>query len=86
MRDKVSPAERSRYNVRCDGPAAMVDAILALAANRAMRNKERIDFTQHMGWFDASAEALTDVPDEEEMRLFDHAFAVRQMSPSPWRI
>jgi predicted dehydrogenase len=66
MREKVSPAERVRYNVHCDGPSAMVDAILALAANRALRNHERIDFTQHMNWFDASPEALGDVPDEPD--------------------
>jgi predicted dehydrogenase len=66
MREKVSPAERVRYNVHCDGPSAMVDAILALAANRALRNHERIDFTQHMNWFDSSPEALAEVPDEPE--------------------
>jgi predicted dehydrogenase len=44
---------------RCDGRAAMADAIIALVANKAMKNKERIVFDDK--WFDA---ALPDVPDE----------------------
>src|SRR5262249_55359053 len=45
---------------RCHGEVAMADAIVALTANRAMREKGRIVFDEK--WFDAEAEAVPDDP------------------------
>jgi predicted dehydrogenase len=44
---------------RCHGEVAMADAIVALSANLAMRNRNRIEFREE--WFDATK---TDVPDK----------------------
>ena len=43
---------------RCDGRAAMADAIIALTANQAMRLQRRIGF-EH-AWFDAADTAVPD--------------------------
>ena len=48
---------------RCHGEVAMADAIIALTANRSMREKQRIEFKD--GWFDAKDQ---DVPDTGEAR------------------
>ncbi|MEI7683607.1 MAG: Gfo/Idh/MocA family oxidoreductase [Planctomycetota bacterium] len=50
--------DREQFKPRCDGRAAMADAIIALTANQAMRRRERIEFQPD--WFDASKD---DVPD-----------------------
>ncbi|HEX3316243.1 MAG TPA: Gfo/Idh/MocA family oxidoreductase [Gemmataceae bacterium] len=52
--------EDPRYKPRCDGRAAMADAIIALTANQAMRRNQRIVFKSE--WFDASK---PDVPDPD---------------------
>jgi predicted dehydrogenase len=66
MREEVTAAERGNYKPRCDGPAAMADAIIALTANQAMHRPQeededynpRIEFCPE--WFDATK---PDVPD-----------------------
>jgi predicted dehydrogenase len=45
---------------RCHGEVAMADAIVALTANRAMREKKRIEFAKN--WFDASSPEVPDDP------------------------
>ncbi len=47
---------------RCDGRAAMADAIIALTANQAMKHKRRIEF--EAPWFDNVAEG-SPVPDAD---------------------
>jgi predicted dehydrogenase len=60
MRDQGSSRDRADLQMRCPGPAAMADAIIALTANQAMRHQKRIEFDHR--WFDpASAE----VPDKD---------------------
>jgi len=60
MRGQASAQDRASLQVRCPGPAAMADAIIALTANLAIRRQRRIEFDPR--WFDpASAE----VPDAE---------------------
>ena len=61
-RDEGMAADRSdvRFKPRCDGRAAMADAIIALTANQAMRRNQRIEFKEE--WFDASK---PDVPDPD---------------------
>jgi predicted dehydrogenase len=44
---------------RCHGEVAMADAIVALTANKAMREKKRIEFAKN--WFDSES---ADVPDD----------------------
>src|SRR5262249_49749011 len=65
-RDQLTAAERAALKPRCDGRAAMADAIIALTANQAMRRQQRIVFDPK--WFDA---ATTDVPDAD-MKYRDH--------------
>jgi predicted dehydrogenase len=45
---------------KCHGEVAMVDAILALTANMAMKHRTRISFEENWGWFDAHS---ADVPE-----------------------
>ena len=61
-RDEGMAADRNdvRFKPRCDGRAAMADAIIALTANQAMRRGQRIEFKEE--WFDASK---PDVPDPD---------------------
>jgi predicted dehydrogenase len=59
-REQGMSTDRERLQPRCHGRAAMADAIIALTANKAMRNRQRIAFQSD--WFDA---AKTDVPDAE---------------------
>jgi predicted dehydrogenase len=54
----ASPEERARFKPRCDGRAAMADAIIALTANQAMKNRTRIEFRDE--WFNP---ASSEVPD-----------------------
>ena len=37
---------------KCHGEVAMVDAILALTANMAMKHRTRISYEDNWGWFD----------------------------------
>jgi predicted dehydrogenase len=53
-----SPEERARFKPRCDGRAAMADAIIALTANRAMKKRERIEFKEE--WFDPDSREVPD--------------------------
>ena len=51
---------------RCDGRAAMADAIIALTANQAMKNRQRIEF--HREWFEMNMDPSRDaheVPDAD---------------------
>ena len=58
MREQAMSADRP--NVRCDGVHAMADAIIALTANLAMKNHQRIEFKPE--WFDPKS---PEVPDAE---------------------
>jgi hypothetical protein len=57
MRNEGMARDREDLKPRCDGKAAMGDAIFALAANEAMRAQTRITFDRK--WFDPNVE---DVP------------------------
>jgi predicted dehydrogenase len=59
MQGQGMAADNAELKPRCDGRAAMSDAIVALVANKSMRTKQRIEFDPK--WFDA---AIPDVPDE----------------------
>jgi predicted dehydrogenase len=56
MWDQAPKGERELP--RCHGQVAMADAIIALAANRAMRHHERVVFQP--GWFEADPKKLPD--------------------------
>ena len=58
MRDEGMARDREDMKPRCHGRAAMADAIIALAANQAMRAQRRIEFQPE--WFDASSPAVPD--------------------------
>ena len=58
MREEGMESDRRNLVPRCDGRAAMADAIIALTANKAMRSHQRIRFESD--WFAADK---TDVPD-----------------------
>jgi hypothetical protein len=58
MREQVSESERDQYKPRCDGRAAMADAIVALTANQAMKNRSRVEFQS--AWFDPASDAVPD--------------------------
>jgi predicted dehydrogenase len=49
---------------RCHGEVAMADAIVALTANKAMREKQRIEFAKN--WFDSDS---TDVPEDPKPKV-----------------
>jgi predicted dehydrogenase len=59
MRDQASSQDRANLQMRCPGPAAMADAIIALTSNLAMRHQKRIEFKPE--WFDPASSA---VPEE----------------------
>ena len=63
MRNEGMAADRAELKPRCDGRAAMADAIIALTANQAIRRRERINFRSE--WFDAANEQVPD-PDMRE--------------------
>jgi predicted dehydrogenase len=50
MRDQGMSRDREDMQPRCPGKAAMADAIIALAANEAMRSQSRVVFDER--WFD----------------------------------
>jgi predicted dehydrogenase len=58
MREETSPADWDRYKPRCDGRAAMADAIIALTANQAMKHQRRIEFRPE--WFDPATDTVPD--------------------------
>jgi predicted dehydrogenase len=58
MRSEGMAADRERLKPRCDGRAAMADAIIALTANQSMMRQQRVEFDER--WFDPSS---TEVPD-----------------------
>ena len=59
-RDQATEDERRTLVPRCDGRAAMADAIIALTANQAMKHQRRIAFDE--SWYRAES---TDVPDSD---------------------
>jgi len=61
MRDQGMERDRANLKPRCDGTAAMADAIIALTANKAMRKQTRIEFDP--AWFDP--EKMDKVPDDD---------------------
>jgi predicted dehydrogenase len=56
--------EKWRLTPRCHGKVAMADAIIALTANLAMKQRKRIEFQE--AWFDPTS---TEVPDAEQVAL-----------------
>ncbi len=60
MRSEKGMMMSDRPNVRCDGPHAMADAIIALTSNLAMKHQKRIEFKPE--WFDPKS---SEVPDAE---------------------
>jgi hypothetical protein len=60
MRGQGMSRDRDNVQVRCPGPAAMADAIIALTANQAMRQHRRIEFDHR--WFDPNS---PEVPDRD---------------------
>jgi predicted dehydrogenase len=60
MRQEVSPSDWNRYKPRCDGRAALADAVIALTANQAMARQQRVVFDER--WFDP---ASNEVPDPD---------------------
>jgi hypothetical protein len=61
MREQANGDDRANLKPRCDGTAAMADAIMALVANKAMHTRTRIEFDP--GWYD---DDLTHVPDDPD--------------------
>jgi predicted dehydrogenase len=51
MRNEGMERDRENLKPRCDGPAAMADAIMAFAANQAIKTQSRIEFRRE--WFNA---------------------------------
>jgi predicted dehydrogenase len=60
MRQEGMSRDREDLKLRCDGRAAMADAIIALTSNQAMRQQKRIDFQD--SWF---RDDSTEVPDAD---------------------
>jgi len=60
MHDKAKGEEREQWRLtpKCHGTVAMADAIIALTANRAMRENRRIEFKPE--WFDPENPAVPD--------------------------
>jgi predicted dehydrogenase len=50
-----SETPREQHGLRCPGPRAMADAIMAITANLAMKHKKRIEFKAE--WFDPESPA-----------------------------
>jgi predicted dehydrogenase len=66
MREQAMEADREQLKPRCDGRAAMADAVIALTANQAMKRRERIEFRRE--WFELNANSERDaqeVPDAD---------------------
>jgi len=60
IRMRQETGDRDRYKPRCDGRAALADAVIALTANQAMQHQRRIEFRPE--WFDP---ASNEVPDAD---------------------
>jgi predicted dehydrogenase len=60
MRDQGMESDRKKLKPRCDGVAAMADAIIALTANESMKKHKRIEFQPE--WF-APPQKADEVPD-----------------------
>ncbi len=58
MRELGMESDRDQLQPRCGGPAAMADAVIALTANQAMKNRKRIDFKSE--WFDPASDQVPD--------------------------
>ena len=58
MRDQGMERDREELQPRCDGRAAMDDAIIALTANQAIRTRSRIVFDPR--WFDPGSREVPD--------------------------
>jgi predicted dehydrogenase len=60
MHSQASEDDKTKWQheVRCSGPVAMADAIIALTSNLAMKQRQRIEFDPR--WFDPTS---SDVPD-----------------------
>ena len=58
MREEGMEQDREKLKPRCDGRAAMADAIIALTSNQAMKLQKRIEFQDN--WFQYDS---PDVPD-----------------------
>ncbi len=58
MRNQGMARDREDLRPRCHGRAAMADAIIALAANQAMRSQQRLLFDER--WFDAASDVVPD--------------------------
>jgi predicted dehydrogenase len=58
MRDQGMESDKKKLKPRCDGRAAMADAIIALTANEAMKNQKRIEFQDE--WFDPASDEVPD--------------------------
>jgi predicted dehydrogenase len=65
MRDQGSAADREKLKPRCDGKAAMADALMALTSNLAMKRKQRIEFDPE--WFDPESAKVPDADVLPEM-------------------
>jgi len=65
MRHEGMDRDRSKLEPRCDGRAAMDDAIMALTANQAMRQGRRIEFDRR--WFDPASDEVPDGNMREEI-------------------
>jgi predicted dehydrogenase len=62
MQNEGMASDRETLKPRCDGRAAMADAIIALSANQAMKHRRRIEFQD--AWFD-DVRPNSSVPDED---------------------
>ena len=58
MRDQGMESDRKKLKPRCDGVAAMADAIIALTANESMKKQKRIEFRAE--WFDPKSDKVPD--------------------------
>jgi predicted dehydrogenase len=56
MQDEGLSRDREDMRPRCPGEAAMADAIIALAANEAMRSQRRLELDPR--WFDAASDVV----------------------------
>jgi hypothetical protein len=59
MRNEGMSRDREDMRPRCHGRAAMADAIIALAANQAMRSQRRVEFDPR--WFEVTRDPARDV-------------------------
>src|SRR5205823_4295058 len=58
-------SKKDRPQVRCPGPQAMADAIIALTSNIAMREHKRIEFKED--WFDPTSSEVPDPNSKPEI-------------------